>query len=167
MRVNVTKDGTNTAGKWTKWFDFNQTPGTGMQGIYEGAQYCDKGAYRPSQESVMNSLWNSSAFNSISLEQAVRVIYGMVKPIDASSPTTTTAPGELFVDVVDPAVIKLEWYVDDKLEPKASGRSVNVATLGLVAGAHTIRARAFDDTPWVRGDRKELEQGVSWTIQVP
>jgi hypothetical protein len=167
MRINVTKDGMNTAGKWTKWFDFNQNPGTGIQGIYEGAQYCDKGAYRPSQESVMNSLWNSSAFNSISLEQAVRVIYGMVKPIDASSPASNSAPGELFVDVVDPAVIKLEWFVDEQKKEAATGRSLDVASLGLASGPHNIRARAYDDTPWVRGERKELEQSVSWTIQVP
>jgi hypothetical protein len=167
MRINVTKDGTNTAGKWTKWLDFNHSPGTGMQGIFEGAEYCDKGAFRPTKDSVMNSLWASSYFNAISLEQAVRVIYKMVKPIDSSTPTTTTTPGELTVDVVDPAVIKLEWYVDDQLKADAKGRSLNVASLGLSAGMHSVRARAFDDTPWVRGDRKELEQSVTWMIQVP
>ncbi|HEX6240516.1 MAG TPA: M64 family metallopeptidase [Polyangiales bacterium] len=166
MRINVTKDSTNTAGKWSKWLDFTQTPGTGKQGIFEGGQYCDKGAFRPSQESVMNMLWDSSYFNAISLEQAVRVIYKAVKPIDSSTPTTVTAPGELVVDVVDPAVVKLEWFVDDQKQA-ATGRSLDVPGLKLASGMHTVRARAYDDTPWVRGDRKELEQSVSWTIQVP
>jgi hypothetical protein len=166
MRINVTKDGTNTAGKWTKWLDFTHTPGTGKQGIFEGGEYCDKGAFRPSQESVMNMLWDSSYFNAISLEQAVRVIYKAVKPIDSSTATTVTTPSELVVDVVDPAVIKLEWFVDEQKQA-ATGRSLDVPGLKLASGMHTIRARAFDDTPWVRGDRKELEQSVSWTIQVP
>jgi hypothetical protein len=167
MRINVTKDMTNTAGKWSKWLDFTQMPGTGKQGVFEGAQYCDKGAWRPTQDSVMNSLWRSSYFNAISLEQAVRLIYGMVKPIDSATPADTTAPGVFTVDVVDPAVIKVDWYVDDALKAMAGGRSFDVAAQKLAAGMHTIRARAYDDTPWVRGDRKELEQSLSWTVQVP
>lgn len=167
MRINVTKDMTNTAGKWNKWFDFTQMPGTGKQGVFEGAQYCDKGAWRPTQDSVMNSLWRSSYFNAISLEQAVRLIYGMVRPIDSATPPETTAPGVFMVQVVDPAVIKVDWYVDDMIKAMAGGASFDVAALKLPSGMHTVRARAYDDTPWVRGDRKELEQSLSWTIQVP
>jgi hypothetical protein len=167
MRINVTKDMTTTANKWNKWFDFTQMPGTGKQGVFEGAQYCDKGAWRPTQDSVMNSLWRSGYFNAISLEQAVRLIYGMVKPIDSSSPADTTTPGVLTVDVVDPAVIKIDWYVDEMPKAMNGGRSFDVAAQKLSSGMHMVRARAYDDTPWVRGDRKELEQSVSWTIQVP
>jgi hypothetical protein len=167
MRINVTKDMANTAGKWSKWLDFTQMPGTGQQGVFEGAQYCDEGAWRPTQDSVMNSLWRSSYFNAISLEQAVRLIYGMVKPIDSATPADTTAPGVFTVDVVDPALIKVDWYVDDALKAMAGGGTFDVAAQKLPSGMHTIRARAYDDTPWVRGDRKELEQSVSWTVQVP
>jgi IgA Peptidase M64 len=167
MRINVTKDMANTAGKWSKWFDFTQMPGTGKQGVFEGAQYCDKGAWRPTQDSVMNSLWRSSYFNAISLEQAVRLIYGMVKPIDSATPADTTTPGVFTVEVVDPAVIKVDWYVDDMLKAMAGGGSFDVGPQKLSSGMHTIRARAYDDTPWVRGDKKELEQSISWTVQVP
>jgi len=66
--------------------DFDHSPGTGMQGTFEGAQYCDRGAYRPSNDSVMNSLWRSSYFNAISLEQAVRILYQKVDPIDSATP---------------------------------------------------------------------------------
>jgi hypothetical protein len=167
MRINVTKDRTNTAGKWNMWFDFDQNPGTGMQGVYEGGQYCDTGAFRPSEESVMNMLWDSSYFNSISLENAVRVIYDMVDPIDSATPADTSAPGVLTVDVVDPAVIKIDWYVDGMLQAKAGGRALDVPGLRLSSGSHSIRAHAYDDTPWVRGERAELEQSLTWTIQVP
>jgi IgA Peptidase M64 len=167
MRINVTKDGTNTAGKWDMWLDFNQMPGTGVQDLFEGAQYCDRGAFRPSEESVMNMLWDSSYFNSISLENAIRLIYDVVDPIDQATPATTSAPGVFTVDVVDPAVIKIDWYVDGMLHAKAGGRALDVPALRLPAGSHTIRAHAYDDTPWVRGDRAELEQSLSWTVQVP
>jgi len=167
LRVNVTKDGSASAGKWTRWLDATQTPGTGRQGLFEGAQYCDKGAYRPSQDSVMNSLWRSSYFNAISLEQAVRVIYGMVRPIDRASPADLHTPATLFVKVVDPQVVHSEWFVDDEPRPRASGPTLDVSALGLTPGSHGIRVRAFDDTPWVQGDRSTLEQTLRWTIEVP
>jgi hypothetical protein len=167
MRINVTKDMTNTAGKWNKWFDFTQMPGTGKQGVFEGAQYCDKGAWRPTQDSVMNSLWKSSYFNAISLENAVRLIYGMVRPIDSSTPADTKTPGTFTVEVVDPAVIKVDWSVDGQVKAMNGGGSFDVAALKLPSGMHTVSARAYDDTPWVRGDRKELEQSISWTVTVP
>jgi hypothetical protein len=167
MRINVTKDRTNTAGKWDMWFDFDQNPGTGMQDVFEGAQGCDTGAFRPSDESVMNMLWDSSYFNAISLENGVRLIYDIVDPIDSSTPSNVTTPGVFTVDVIDPAVIKVDWYVDDVLKAEAGGRTLDVSALALPSGSHTIRARAYDDTPWVRGDRAELEQSVRWTVQVP
>ncbi len=167
MRVNVTMDEVDTAGKWTLWLDFDQTPGTGVQGTFEGAQFCDRGAWRPSEESVMNMLWDSSYYNAISRENGVRVIYDMVDPIDSSTPSSVTTPQVLEVKVIDPAVIAVEWSVDGEVVSGAVGEHFDVAAQALSAGSHTIAARAHDDTEWVRGDREELEQTVQWTIQVP
>lgn len=167
MRINVTRDAAGTAGKWSKWLDYTHTPGTGKQGVFEGAQYCDKGAYRPTQDSVMNSLWRSSYFNAISREQGVRGLYAMVRPIDDSTPLSTSAPGVLTVTVVDPAVIQVEWFVDGAQMAAAKGPRFDVAALKLSAGTHKVRARAFDNTDWVRGDRTALEQTLTWNIQVP
>jgi hypothetical protein len=167
MRINVTMDAENTAGKWTEWLDFDHSPGTGVQGIFEGAQYCDRGAYRPTDDSVMNILWDSSYFNAISREQAVRILYEKVDPIDSSTPAGTTDAQTLNVQVIDPAVIKLEWSVDGEVVAGATSANFDVAAQGLAAGSHTITARAYDDTEWVRGDREELEQTVEWTITVP
>jgi hypothetical protein len=167
MRVNVTMDKVNTANKWKLWLDFDQTPGTGKQSTFEGAQFCDRGAWRPSDQSVMNMLWDSSYYNSISRENGVRQIYEMVKPIDDSTASTVTAPQVLEVKVVDPAVLKVDWSVDDKVVAANGGASFDVAAQKLAAGSHEISARAYDDTDWVRGDRAKLEQTVQWTIQVP
>ena len=167
MRVNVTMDKVDTANKWKLWLDFDQTPGTGKQSTFEGAQFCDKGAWRPSDKSVMNMLWDSSYYNSISRENGVRQIYEMVKPIDDSTPSTVTAPQVLEVKVVDPAVLKVDWSVDDEVVAANGGASFDVAAQQLGAGSHEISARAYDDTEWVRGDRAKLEQTVQWTIRVP
>lgn len=169
MRINVTMDSVNTAGKWTQWLDFVQDPGTGLQSTFEGAQYCDRGAWRPSQESVMNQLTRSPSFNSISLEQAVRIIYEAVRPIDVdlSTPTSVTTVQPLEARVVDPEVIKVDWSVDGEVVAEDHGYLLDVEALALPAGSHSITARAYDDTDWVRGDRDELEQTLEWTIDVP
>jgi hypothetical protein len=167
LRINVTMDATNTAGKWTEWLAFDHSPGTGVQGIIEGAEYCDRGAYRPSEDSVMNILWDSSYFNAISREQAVRIIYEKVDPIDSSTPSSESTVHVLNVQVIDPAVIKLEWSVDGDVVAGATSADFDVAAQGLPSGSHVITARAYDDTEWVRGDRAELEQTVEWTIAVP
>ncbi len=185
MRVNVTLDPNTTADKWTHWLGTTQVlgdgivhegleaPGTGMQQAFEGGQYCNTGVYRPSQESVMNSLWASYYHNSISLEKAVREIHELIDPIDSHTPLATTTPGVLEVLVIDPAVIKVEWSVDGS--PVAGsgncGQALDVAALGLASGSHVVTARAIDDTAWVPMDsplgREDLEQTVEWTIEVP
>jgi len=174
-RINVTANMSTSNGKWTNWLNTTQTspaPGTGMQGFFEGGQYCDKGIWRPTDQSVMNSLWASSQYNSISLESAVRAIYKLVKPIDSSTAANVTAPQVLEVKVIDPAVIRIDWSVDGKIVAASGGASFDVAAKGLAKGSHTISARAYDDTPWVKGDRTvaatgALEQTVTWSIAVP
>jgi IgA Peptidase M64 len=174
-RINVTASQSTTTGKWVNWLNTTQTspaPGTGMQGFFEGGEYCDKGVWRPSSQSVMNSLWASSQYNSISLENAVRSIYKLVKPIDSSTAATVTAPQVLEVKVIDPAVIRIDWSVDGKVVAASGGATFDVGAKGLAKGSHTISARAYDDTPWVKGDRVAaatgaLVESVTWTIAVP
>ncbi len=167
LRINMTMDPVNSANKWKHWFDFNQMPGTGLQKTFEGGEYCDRGAWRPSDESVMNMLWDSPYYNSISLEHAIRTIYESVRPIDASTSTAMASAQLLEVKVVDPAVIKVDWSVDGEVVAENGGARFVASEHGVAAGSHEITASAYDDTPWERGDRAELEQSVSWTITVP
>lgn len=159
---------------WQHWLgtvqdvhaDVDGEQGTGLQDVYT----CDGGSgSKPTEDSVMNSLWRSSYLNSISLENAVRSIYEIIRPIDSATDTSTTAPGVLEVVVIDPAVIRVDWSVDG--ESAGSGAAFDVAALGLAPGAHAVTARAWDPTPWVPTDtphgRDELEETVEWTITVP
>ena len=167
---------TTTQGKWEHYLGEAQDiyPGVGAEeGTGEqGAFACEgNAAYRPSDQSVMNLLWDSAYHNSISLENAVLSIYDIVDPIDSHTPESTTSVGMLEARVIDPQVIKLEWSVDGQVLQGATGQTLDVAAQGLSSGAHTVQVRAYDDTPWVPmdspHDRSELEQTVAWTINVP
>lgn len=105
-------------------------------------------------------------FNMPSMQKIVRDIYAIVDPIDAHTDNSTpiTNPAELRVTVIDPAVLKVEWSVDGAVVSGAAGQCFTPA--GLAPGAHTVTARAYDDIDWVRGDRKDLEQSVSWNIVI-
>ncbi len=176
--VNSTAD--PGAEKWAHWLTFddartddrprpsNQAAnpyGTRTQGAFQGSRYCSAGQYRPSEHSQMNLL--PRPFNMPSAEKIILDIYSIVDPIDAHTDNSVplTAPGGLQVRVVDPEVIQVEWSVDGVVAEAASGECFVMPELD--AGTHTITARAYDDTPWVRRDEELLSQTVSWEVVVP
>lgn len=163
VEPNVTTD--PSGAKWTEWIDFDHTPGTGTQGVYEGGRYCTQGIYRPSPNSQMNQL--PDYFNMPSQQKMIHDIYAIVRPIDAHTPNDTTLndPGVLQVRLVDPSVLKVEWLVDDESLTNDGGECFDVAS--LPSGEHTVVARVYDDTPWVRDSRDDLEQSVTWTVSIP
>ena len=165
-QVNATLDPTGRD-KWGEWLTptpFDHAGRTGLHGAFEGAFYCSTGRYRPTDNSEMNQL--PDYFNMPSMQKMVRDIYAIVDPIDAHTDNTApiTNPAELVVSVIDPAVIKLEWSVDGAVVSPDGGQCFTPS--GLAPGAHTITARAYDDTDWVRGDRADLEQSVSFDIVI-
>ena len=161
--INVTADPTGQR-KWKQWLGFDQLPGTGLQWPVQGGRYCQVGIYRPSASSLMRAV--PGAFNAISREKIVRDIYNIVSPIDrATDPGAIASPLELTVEVVDPTVIKVQWSVDGQVVSADGGESFRPT--GLAPGVHMISARAYDDTPWVRGDRSRLQRTVQWTVTIP
>ncbi len=171
--INVTHNPQTTAGKWSLWRDYVQTPGTGTQDVFDGGRYCNPGdgLWRPSYNSMMRDLFAAppaNYFNSISQEKIIRDLYAIVSPIDAhtSNHFTLTNPEKLEVFVIDPAVLKIDWSVDGEVVAAHAGGVAHIPALGLAAGAHTISARVYDDTPLVRGNRSSLEQTVTWQIVV-
>ena len=71
-------------------------------------------------------------------------IWKKVKPIDSTEPAAgaVTSPGVLKVNVVDAAVINVDWDVDGTVM-KNGGTTFNTST--LAAGSHTIKATAYDN----------------------
>ena len=129
-----------------------QTGATGIQATFEGSRYVGTGQYRPSANSMMNSLfWQRTAtctantsFNAVSREQMVMSIWRVVKPIDSTEPAAgaVTSPGMLKVNVIDPAVISVDWTVDGTTMVNGG---VTFDTSSLGAGSHTVSAKAYDN----------------------
>ena len=123
---------------------------TGMQGTFVGSRYVDSGQYRPSGNSMMNSLFGNNvntSFNSVSREQMVFSIWRAVHPIDATEPKAgaVTNPPTLIAHVIDPAVINVDWSVDGKVVSENGGPTFDVAGAKLSPGTHEITARAYDN----------------------
>jgi len=67
--------------------------------------------------------------------------------------------------VIDPAVIDVDWTVNGQLYVNA-GEVFSFADHGFGNGSYKVTARAYDPTDWVRGDRSDLEESVTWTVLV-
>jgi hypothetical protein len=163
-QVNVTKD--PTGAKWSQWLGYVDPahPSLGPVGAYEGAMYSERGIYRPTSDSKMRSL--NVAFNAVSREKIILDIYRQVKPIDSSSANQglLTNPQSLWINVVDPDVINVQWSVDGIAVLGATAENFN--PLRLAPGTHTVTARAYDDTSWVRLTNNLLSQSINWSVDI-
>jgi hypothetical protein len=177
---NLTLD--PTGAKWQRWIGFEQPELGGPVGAYEGGLVTSgKGVYRPSPQSRMNHFVHE--LDAIGKEAVIHSIYAHVRPIDEHLGAEATVEGceAPWLRVVDPAVIAVEWRVDGELVPGARGEELDVCALGLEAGLHTVRARAYDEVidhafsdnaaphplDLVRQGLESLEQSVEWQVRVP
>jgi hypothetical protein len=196
--VNTTGNPATTDGKWNLWFGDVQKAikdpngeATGLQSSFSGSRYESptSGQYRPSDNSMMNSLFGlapDTSFNSVSREQMVFSIWQFVKPVDSTVPAVgnVAGPGVLQVNVIDPAVISVDWSVDGEVVGEASGTTFDTSI--LTKGEHSVSARAYDNatedlvrlrtsecpssvtgsycqaTAW-----RNSEQTVEWTVTIP
>jgi len=146
--VNSCGNPATTDGKWDMWMNYNQAGATGIQSTWSGSRYVGVNEqYRPSQNSMMNSLFGNNvntSFNSVSREQMIMSIWRVVKPIDSTEPAAgaVSSPGMLKVNVIDPAVINVDWTVDGTTMVNG-GTTFDTSTLG--AGSHTVSAKAYDN----------------------
>jgi hypothetical protein len=160
QEINSCGNPATTDGKWDKWIGYNQVGATGLQSTWSHSRY-NASNYRPTANSMMNSMFCSSsdetkckadtAWNAVSREQIIMSIWKKVKPIDSTEPAAgaVSSPGVLKVNVIDPAVINVDWDVDGTVK-KNGGPTLDTST--LAAGSHTIKATAYDnaDDNWVR-----------------
>jgi Ca2+-binding RTX toxin-like protein len=160
VEINVT---TNPAGeKWAEWLG-HVDPVLGTVGAYEGGRFYDFGIYRPTLDSKMRSL--EQPFDPIAREEFILSFYELVDPLDGYDDNAGTRYGvqSLSVDTIDPAVIDVDWTVNGQTFVDA-GEIFSFAEYGFGLGEYTVTAHAYDPTDWVRGDRSELEQTVTWTV---
>ena len=151
--VNSCGNPATTDGKWDKWIGFDQTGECGIHSTFSGSRYVGSGQYRPTANSMMNSLFcngrttcpANTAFNMPSRENMVMTIWRVVKPIDSTEPAAgaVSSPGMLKVNVIDPAVINVDWTVDGGTPKVNGGTTFDTSSLG--AGSHTVSAKAYDN----------------------
>jgi Ca2+-binding RTX toxin-like protein len=155
-----------TGAKWANWIGYEQ-PGIGTIGAYEGGYYHQFGIYRPSLDSKMRSL--NQPFDAISREQFILKIYDYIDPIDAH--TDNSAPlinaDAVFVNVIDPAVIKVRWSVDGKTIEDGGMYALDLSDEGYGLGWFAVTALAYDDTDWVRTNLDKLQESITWIVDVP
>ncbi|HVY28144.1 MAG TPA: M64 family metallopeptidase [Polyangiaceae bacterium] len=152
--VNSAGNCTTTDGKWDLWLGTTQKGlkvpdmgATGMQGTWQGSRYVGDGQYRPSCNSMMNSLFGSNvdtSFNSVSREQMIFSIWRAVTPIDSTEPPEGAAnnPATLKVNVIDPAVINVDWTIDGQTTVNGGP---SFSTAALASGTHMVSAKAYDN----------------------
>ena len=166
-QANATIDNNPATTKWSQWIGYVDPAHTGMGaiGLYQGAgwQYA---AYRPTADSKMRTL--GQPFNAVSREALILQIYENVRPIDSWLANTDPLVGinNFWIDVVDPNVIKVKWYVDNQLVTGAVGEAFRLSDYGYLGDHYSVRALAYDDTigNWVRSDTDLLQMSIDWTV---
>jgi hypothetical protein len=132
---------------------------------------------------MMNSLFGSNvntSFNSVSREKMVMDIWRHVVPIDSAVPPVgaVSNPTMLQVNVIDPAVIDVDWSVDGTVVAAKGGPTFTLGGRGLSSGSHTIAAKAYDNagtdlvrqttgTAYGRMNWARSVQTVTWTVTIP
>jgi hypothetical protein len=183
--VNVSTSDEMTGGKWDGWLDYEQEPGTGMQGFFA----CDGNqTWRPSSNSMMNQLFGddpNTSYNPVSREKIVMDIWRAVEsPYDSVTPApgAVTNPSSLTVNVIDPEVISVDWTVDGNLVAADGGPTYNIGAATLAPGTHEVTARAYDNAGtdlvrqvpgttfnrqfWGSGPMGHSDKTVSWTVTI-
>ncbi|MFO0899828.1 MAG: M64 family metallopeptidase [Pirellulales bacterium] len=160
---NVTKD--PTGAKWAQWIGYDE-PGVGPIGAYEGGRYYDQGIYRPSEDSKMRDL--NRPFDAVSREEMILDLYRKVDPLDGWTPNDDALlnPTSISVDLIDPAVLDVDWLLDGAPISLTNEQVFKPADFPLALGLHTLSARAYDPTEWVRIHRNLLEETVTWSFRL-
>ena len=169
---NATKD--PNGAKWSQWIGFDDPRGWNLDiSSFQGAHRFPSGVYRPSSNSKMRTL--GQPFDAVSREAIILDIYDSVQPLDGwldNAATIVNAP--LWVDLVDPLVQAVQWFVDGGLVPGATAAMFDPTAFGIDLGSHTVSARAYDTVldhvgdggmlDLVRKDLSRLEQSVTWSL---
>ncbi len=164
---NVTTD--PSGARWSHWMGYDEPDdGISAVGVYQGAKYYSHGIYRPTDTSKMRALYEP--FNAPSREALVLAIYDELQVFDGylgaemGLETIPVLGRSVWVDVVDPDVIQVDWWVDGQLVAADAGESFDVYQAGFGPGTYSVEAIARDPTEWVRTDLEKLTGAVQFEV---
>ena len=173
--VNVTKDPTGS--KWSQWLGFDDPRGDDLDvGVFEGAAYYSDWRLSPDARQQNADAWPAVQCGR-SREVDPRYLQSTFDPLDdwLSNQSPIDDGGALWVEVVDPDVIRVDWYVNDELVAANDGERHS-----------TCRTSTFHPVPTpcgrmpttkssnhvgdgslldlVRMDFDVLQQEIEWTV---
>ena len=162
---NMTQETNPTLVRWDEWH------GTSGVGIY---QHCCGGTssswYRPHQNCKMQYL--GAPFCAVCRQRLIDVIYSLVTPIDAYSPTAAAqtygcGPMTFDLDMVYPTpnTLEIEWILNGSVV-STNLETISLSSSQLNAGMNTLVAKVTDKTTLSRSylPNDGYEFTVSWTI---
>lgn len=172
--VNVTSETNRTKVPWKHWIAAGTPVPTGgsaasVPGAYEGAAYCDTGAYRPTYDSKMRNL--GSPWDQINTEQLIKQMYTYVGPIVSASPAGSVLARQasgtftLSVTPMQPAThaLSVRWTIDGAPADTTPTFTDSWAFYG--SGKHEVTVRVADQTTAVRSDPFGLlDETRTWRI---
>ncbi|WP_238334914.1 M64 family metallopeptidase [Kribbella amoyensis] len=154
--------------KWWRWLGEESESG-GRIGRYEAGMYAGSGVWRPSKHSMMKVL--GYYFDQVSRERMTQRISSRAALFQASTPAGTVAGDQVvWLQTLHPASHELDvtWTLDGAVVPAGNSRALDLGTLDLAPGTHTLTAKIVDPTDFVRDpavrDSPALTETRTWTV---
>jgi hypothetical protein len=155
--------------KWWRWLGEPSESG-GVIGRHEGGLYSDAGVWKPSEHSMMRSL--GYYFDQVSRERMTQRISAKTNILADSTPAAAPIGADrvVWVETMYPVSHQLDvtWTLDGAALPVDGARSVDLSTLDLSAGRHTLGVTVVDPTSYVRDpavrSSAALTQSRTWTV---
>jgi hypothetical protein len=155
--------------KWYRWLG-EPSPDGGVVSTYEGAMYNRYGIYRPSENSLMRSLY--AQFNSPSREAIVEAVYGKVRLLRTSADGVGELRSDDVVALTTPTPaggsLDVRWFVDDR--EVVADRGQTTLAIGSLVDAPTrfrLAVQVVDTTPFVRDETARaslMSDRRSWDV---
>ncbi|MGW1344144.1 M64 family metallopeptidase [Kribbella sp. NPDC002412] len=150
--------------KWFRWLGEPSESG-GVIGRYEAGMYAGSGVWRPSRHSMMKTL--GYYFDQVSRERMTQRISSRASLIQGSTPVGQVAADQVvWLQTLHPVSHELDvtWTLDGTALPTANRRAVDLSTLDLAPGLHTLTAKIVDPTEFIRDPAVRPTASRSWTI---
>ncbi|WP_432890512.1 M64 family metallopeptidase [Kribbella sp. CA-245084] len=150
--------------KWYRWLGEPSESG-GTIGRYEGGMYAGSGVWRPSAHSMMKAL--GYYFDQVSRERMAQRLSAKANLFQDSTPVGPVAADQVvWLQTLHPLdhELTVSWAVDGTTLPTSNARAVDLSTLHLTAGQHTLTATIVDPTTFIRDPAVRPTATRSWTV---
>ncbi|MEU4198045.1 M64 family metallopeptidase [Kribbella sp. NPDC026611] len=150
--------------KWYRWLGEPSESG-GTIGRYEGGMYAGSGVWRPSAHSMMKTL--GYFFDQVARERMTQRISAKATLFQSSTPVGQVAADQVvWLQTLHPDSHELtvSWTLDSTALPTANARAVDLSTLTLAPGLHTLTATIVDPTDFIRDPAVRPTASRSWTV---